>query len=155
MIGCRSGVRQVDRLQTEQVYRIVRILSWRHSIAARTATGGGDRGDRCGAGPRCPALSLIPIRRRGQDCVCASGVLLAGVGAPSRALAPALDRAQVGQRQLGPHRLRVGHRIDRALRPRDAVAVEAAYDVRDRLELAAAALLRQRANLLPEIPETR
>ena len=62
-------------------------------------------------------------------------ILLPGVGTPRRALAPPLDRAQVGQRQLGIHRLRVGDRVDRALRARDAFALEAAHDVRDRVDL--------------------
>ena len=62
-------------------------------------------------------------------------VFLARVGAPLRALAPPLDGAEVGQRQLGLHRLRVGDRVHRALRTRHAFALEAAHDVRDRVHL--------------------
>ena len=85
-------------------------------------------GSRWSAGVQCLPEALQP--RQLVPCV-----LLAGVGAPYRALAPPLDSTQVGQRQLGLHRLRVGDRVHRALRARDAFALEAAHDMGDRVDL--------------------
>ena len=63
-------------------------------------------------------------------------LLVAGAGLPAGLVEGALDLLQVGEHQLGADRVDVAERVDRAGDMHDVVVLEAADDLKDRVDLA-------------------
>ncbi len=83
---------------------------------------------------RAPRLERLA--GEAQQALLLHRLAVAAAHPAGEALEPALDRLEVGEHQLGLHRLGVGHRVDAALDMGDVVVLEAAQHVGDGVDLA-------------------